>query len=118
MKTISELCPGVSPTGDSLRYEVRSATRPGAVHTVDLSAWSGHGECTCERWQYHYAKLVREGVLQLSQETACRHLVLVWRYFALQQAQAVIAYRLAQVNQLRAAAGKPPIHEENESTPY
>lgn len=118
MKSLAEICPGVSPTGDSLRYEVRSATRPGVVHTVDLSAWSGHGECTCERWQYHFAKLIREGVLKLSPETACPHLVLVWRYFALQQAQAVIRFRLDQANANRIASGKPPIQEENESTPY
>ena len=118
MKTISELCPGVSPTGDSLRYEVQSLSRPAEKHTVDLTAWSGHGECSCERWKYHFAPLIREGVMQLTPAAACEHLKLVWRYFAIQQAQAVIAFRIDQTNANRAEAGQPPIKYENESTPY
>jgi hypothetical protein len=56
--------------------------------------------------------------MQLTPAAACEHLKLVWRYFAIQQAQAVIAFRIDQINANRAEAGQPPIKYENESTPY
>lgn len=118
MIPIEKLCRGVLPTGDSLCYEVESASRPGQTHRVDLSAWSGHGECSCERWTLHYGPLVRNGHVALSINTACPHIAAAWRYFAIQQAQAVIKFRIAQMNANRADAGKPPINEQSETTPY
>lgn len=53
MKPLAELMPDVRPVADeSLRYHVRSRSRPQDWHLVDLGEREGRGWCGCEAHQF------------------------------------------------------------------
>ena len=57
--------------GEPLRYYVRSASRGGVVHLVDLLENEGYGWCSCEDHTYRG-------------NVECRHIRLAQRYLAVQ----------------------------------
>lgn len=63
----------IHPHDHVLRFRFESSTRPEIAHVVDLGAFEGFGECSCEDFQYRtLAKLLRserEGL------TRCKHLL-------------------------------------------
>ena len=62
----------ISPHDHILRYRFESETRPDIAHVVDLAAYAGFGECSCEDFCYRLRPvLVRAGAAGLAR---CKHL--------------------------------------------
>jgi hypothetical protein len=56
-----------------LRFRFESTTRPEIAHVVDLGAFEGFGECSCEDFQYRLLpKLLRKECDGL---VRCKHLL-------------------------------------------
>lgn len=53
MPTARELVPHVEPTSDLLVFRVRSRSRSGRWHRVDLERNYGRGQCDCEAYRFH-----------------------------------------------------------------
>lgn len=70
---ISALYPRVTQIpGEPLRYWVASSTRSSVQHVVDLSAYHGNGECSCERFIFQCRPKLRAEMP--SQRTECSHI--------------------------------------------
>jgi hypothetical protein len=62
----------IHPYDHVLRFRFESDTRPEIAHVVDLSAFGGFGECSCEDFQYRILpELLREG----REIKRCKHLL-------------------------------------------
>lgn len=57
-----------------LRWRVSSLTRGDIEHVVDLGAWRGNGECSCEHFQFRLMPFLRDGN-PIGQATRCGHIV-------------------------------------------
>lgn len=61
------------PYDHILRFRFESAARPDIAHVVDLGAFGGFGECSCEDFCFRIRPaLVRDGSKGL---TRCKHLM-------------------------------------------
>lgn len=61
------------PYDHILRYRFESATRPDIAHVVDLGAFHGFGECSCEDFVYRIRPaLESDGPADLKR---CKHLI-------------------------------------------
>jgi hypothetical protein len=102
----SELVPGVWPMeGEALVYRVKSKSRVGMEHRVDLSAFGGGGECGCEAWDFRCRKPLRNGEAP-SEELECPHVKLARRYYSFEMIQKVlrVADAAAAMAQTQSAA--------------
>lgn len=45
-----------------LRFTVASRSRSGVKHLQELDAYNGHGECSCEDFQYNFGKYLKKGL--------------------------------------------------------
>lgn len=61
----------IHPYDHVLRFRFESDTRKEIAHVVDLAAWNGFGECSCEDFQYRVLPLLHRG----EAATRCKHLV-------------------------------------------
>lgn len=62
----------IFPYDHVLRFRFESEKRPDVAHVVDLGAFDGFGECSCEDFVYRIRPaLVRDGAASL---TRCKHL--------------------------------------------
>ena len=112
--TLQEMCPGVEAIpGEALRYFVKSASSK-AKYLVDLSAYHGHGRCSCEHFFCRLNPSLRGGARPLPY-LDCKHLRKARRYLAIEVAQTIIESRkkLAQAN--RKKNGKPAAHYDQEA---
>lgn len=117
MIPLDQLCPGVSPTGDSLVYFVKSRTRKGMKHRVDLTAWSGFGECGCEHFLTKVAPALRAGIMP-RQEIECYHLGRARFRLALELAQGIILAREKEAHANQTKNHHKPSQYQNEDCPY
>lgn len=115
--TVSELCPGVIPTEDSLVYEVQSGSRKTVHHRVDMTAYHGFGSCSCERFTIAFNPMLRAGT-KPTVEYECKHIAKVRRYQAIEMAQRIIENRTAQADKVRAAQGMPKSKYDPESPAF
>ncbi len=116
MRTLQELCPGVTKTGDFLTYEVRSKSRPGVKHRVDFTCWGGYGACSCEHFTLKVAPLLREGI-KPTRAMECDCITKARRYLAIEATQAAIAQRMQAANHNRKAHGRREVTYENDLSP-
>lgn len=61
----------IQPHDHVLRFRFESDTRPEIAHVVDLGAWEGFGECSCEDFQYRILPLLH----RKEPATRCKHLI-------------------------------------------
>ena len=54
------------------RWQVTSASRPGMLHTVDLTSFWNFGECSCERFEFTMRPLLVRGTVP---EVRCSHIL-------------------------------------------
>lgn len=71
----------ISPTGERLRYNVKSDSVVGRVHLCDLLANGGLGECSCKDWATRRGPAGRAGGAPGTRAVLCRHLIKVRRHF-------------------------------------
>lgn len=97
MILLAELVPGVRPTGESLVFEVQSASRPRLWHRVDFAAYSGFGACSCERFTRTLSRKIRKmAPAPPGLREECPHLPRARRYLAILVAQRIIQQRSRQ----------------------
>ena len=60
---------------------VRSASRPGLQHRVELDAYDGNGSCTCERFMIQCASKLDRGVRVGTKTTRCSHIEIAFEFF-------------------------------------
>lgn len=87
------------PAGDSMRWIVTSASRPEIEHLVQLDAFGGIGECSCEHFQFRIAPDLREG--RRAGATRCTHITVAREAYT----DAMIQYTTRMREQREAAAG-------------
>lgn len=63
-----------------MRFLMRSSSRHGESHLIDLTAHKGNGECSCEDFQMVKLKRLREGE-KPSARTICKHIMACSLYF-------------------------------------
>lgn len=62
----------VQPYDHPLRFKVQSKARHDIVHVVDLGAFNGNGECSCEHFQFRLLPKLQE---QPGKKTwRCKHI--------------------------------------------
>jgi len=88
MLTLSQLCPGVEPSGDDLTFFVRSSSRQDK-HTVDLAAYGGSGFCSCEDYQFRVQPLLARGEVVKAKDS-CPHIKIAWSYYAISIVQCLL----------------------------
>ena len=66
----------IYPHDHILRFRFESETRPDIGHVVDLGAYDGFGECSCEDFCYR----VRPALMRREATTRCKHLVAAREY--------------------------------------
>lgn len=72
--------PNAAPFDLPFRWTVASDTRAGEVHMVDVSAFLGFGECSCEHFQYRLLPMVKDGRQAL--QPRCKHIIAAREAFA------------------------------------
>lgn len=97
MIPLADLVPGVRPTGDNLVFEVQSASRRRIWHRVDFAAFSGFGNCSCERASLGQARALRGAKVPLL-ELECQHIKAARRFLAILVAQQIIQTRSGNPN--------------------
>jgi hypothetical protein len=90
MKPIPELS-AVKPTDEFLVFEVASFTDPAKIYRVDMTLWNASGACSCEEFSCRIQPRLGKG--DWTGETTCKHLRLVYRWFAVQVVRKAIEQR-------------------------
>ena len=67
--------------GEPLVFLVRSASRPGMQHRVELDSYDTNGSCTCERFSIQCAPKLERGTKGGTGATRCSHIELAYREF-------------------------------------
>ena len=62
-----------------LSFEVTSETRKGITHLVDIEAFRGHGECSCEHFQIRILPKIEKAIQEkcftrFDNKLMCKHL--------------------------------------------
>jgi len=68
--------------GEPLRYFVESSKEGEPDYLVDLSAYSGNGECNCKNFVIVKQKNIKTGKPLYSTHTRCKHIKRAVEYFA------------------------------------
>ncbi len=62
---------------DPLEIQFASSKQPDEFHVVDMSAYEGSGECSCQNFQYRIAPKLKSGELTPHDlGTQCKHIIL------------------------------------------
>jgi len=77
---------------EELRFHVRSTSRFGVVHLVDLGERVPFGQCSCEFWQFSIGPKIKE-LKQQNLRRYCRHVRAAKDYLADRVIDQVIAER-------------------------
>jgi hypothetical protein len=78
----------IHPYDHVLRFRFESDTRPEIAHVVDLAAFGGFGECSCEDYQYRILLVVlKSGTAGVAR---CKHLVAAREHLAEQVISRII----------------------------
>ena len=88
---------------ESLRFRVRSDSRPEMHHLVDLTAYWGVGWCDCEDFKCHKEPEVSKGIPSNPEDFACKHIKAA-RKFAVEFLGSQCLDRLMTENRTRAYA--------------
>ena len=67
--------------GEPLVFLVRSASRPGIQHRVELDSYDTNGSCTCERFSIQCAPKLERGIKGGTWATRCSHIEIAYREF-------------------------------------
>jgi hypothetical protein len=73
-----------------LRWLVTSRTRGAMTHLVDLGAIGGHGECSCEHFQFTLRPQILGEAERTSPELVCGHIIAAQLSFARMGIQGVL----------------------------
>lgn len=77
--------------GESTCFEVKSRTRPGLWHRVELKAHNGSGECACENWRTKSWPIIRD-TKSLPPSKRCWHLRVARELYCSLKILAELAY--------------------------
>jgi hypothetical protein len=81
--------------GELLRFRVPSR-KQGGVHTVDMMQFDGHGECSCEHFQFELRPKLRKGAYSC-EALDCYHLRLVKWHLAMSVSETITREEKAKV---------------------
>ena len=87
------------PHDNPLRWVVTSRSRPDVEHLVDLAAFGGIGNCSCEHFQFRIAPDLRDG--RRLGARRCSHILVARNAFTDQMIQTMV-----RIREQRAAAGR------------
>lgn len=65
----------IHPYDHILRYRFESDTRPDIAHVVDLGAFGGFGECSCEDFVYRLRPVLCRDGAEVAGLKRCKHLL-------------------------------------------